>query len=100
MFGTTCIKCEENFLNVAGVCITFDNTSPITNCKKYNLTDSEYKPYALCNECESGFFLSPEKRLCHPIPLDNCARWGQDTVRNKVWCLGCKKGFVLIEKKH
>lgn len=78
MNGTTCIKCNSDKLNVAGVCVDFNTTTPIKNCSEYNKNDSYILPYALCNKCLDGFYLSSDKKLCLEIPLENCATWGLD----------------------
>ena len=54
----------------------------------------------MCNECLDGYYLSGDKKLCLKIPLNNCAKWGNDVSRNKTWCLKCIGGYALIEKKN
>lgn len=100
MNGTTCMECEQGFLNVAGVCVVYNTTTPIKNCKDYDLQSSFMLPYAQCNKCLDGYYVSDGKKLCLDIPLANCAQWGLDATRNRTWCLRCQNGYALIEKKN
>jgi hypothetical protein len=100
MNGTTCMKCSAGKLNVAGVCVSYNNTTPIKNCAEYNMNDSFVLPYALCNKCSDGYYLSPDNRLCLTIQLENCATWGLDNTRGRTWCLSCMSNYLLIEKRN
>jgi hypothetical protein len=64
MNGTTCMKCITGKLNVAGVCVNYDVNSPIKNCSEYKLNDTLVLPYALCNKCLDGYYLSDDSKLC------------------------------------
>lgn len=88
--GTTCMECEDSYLNVAGVCVTYNVNTPIKNCQTYDMQGSFVLPYALCQVCIDGFYLSDDKKHCLTIPLNECASWGTDASRGKVWCLKCK----------
>ena len=90
--GVTCLNCEDNFLNVGGVCLVIGSLDP--NCKIFDQASKDL-PYALCQECNLGFYLDDNNTICTLIDnakYPNCNKFDKTTES----CQGCVTNFMLV----